>query len=95
MNKQEFLLALRGALSDLPEADIKASLDYYAEIIDDQMEEGITETTFLIHGMTTEKQIQGFMHRLIGKTQKLARRVTLEGNYFKNAALVTVHAEHR
>ena len=43
MNKQEFLLALRGALADLPEADIKASLDYYAEIIDDQMEEGISE----------------------------------------------------
>ena len=44
MNKQEFLLALRGALLDLPEADIKASLDYYAEIIDDQMEEGVAET---------------------------------------------------
>ncbi len=43
MNKQEFLLALRGALADLSEADIKASLDYYAEIIDDQMEEGIAE----------------------------------------------------
>ena len=43
MNKQEFLLALRGGLSDLSEADIKASLDYYAEIIDDQMEEGIPE----------------------------------------------------
>ena len=43
MNKQEFLLALRGALSDLPEADIKASLDYYAEIIDDRMEEGDSE----------------------------------------------------
>ena len=43
MNKQEFLLALRGALNALPEADIRASLDYYAEIIDDRMEEGISE----------------------------------------------------
>jgi uncharacterized membrane protein len=43
MNKQEFLLALRGALAGLSEADIRASLDYYTEIIDDQMEEGITE----------------------------------------------------
>ena len=41
MNKQEFLLALRGALAGLSEADIRASLDYYTEIIDDQMEEGI------------------------------------------------------
>ena len=44
MNKQEFLLALRGALSALPEADIRASVDYYTEIIDDRMEEGIPET---------------------------------------------------
>ena len=43
MNKQEFLLALRGALAGLSEADIRSSLDYYAEIIDDQMEEGISE----------------------------------------------------
>lgn len=43
MNKQEFLWALRGALSDLPEADVRASLEYYAEMIDDRMEEGITE----------------------------------------------------
>lgn len=43
MNKQEFLLALRGALAGLSEADIRSSLDYYAEIIDDQMEEGIDE----------------------------------------------------
>ena len=44
MSKQEFLLALRGALADLPEADLRASLDYYAEIIDDRMEEGMDET---------------------------------------------------
>jgi uncharacterized membrane protein len=43
MNKQEFLLALRGALAGLSEADIRVSLDYYTEIIDDQMEGGITE----------------------------------------------------
>lgn len=47
MNKQEFLLALRGALHsavrNLPEEDLQASLDYYAEIIDDRMEEGDTE----------------------------------------------------
>ena len=48
MNKQEFLLALRGALSALPEADIRASVDYYAEIIDDRMEEGIPETEAVV-----------------------------------------------
>ena len=43
MNKQEFLAALRGYLNDLPAEDIRRSLDFYAEMIDDHMEEGMTE----------------------------------------------------
>lgn len=43
MNKDAFLSALRGRLSGLPEEDIKMSLDYYNEIIDDRMEEGLSE----------------------------------------------------
>lgn len=43
MNKDAFLSALRGRLSGLPEEDIKMSLDYYNEIIDDRMEEGLGE----------------------------------------------------
>ena len=43
MNKQDFLAALRGFLNDLPAEDIRRSLDFYAEMIDDHMEEGMTE----------------------------------------------------
>lgn len=43
MNKETFLSALRGRLSSLPEEDIKKSLDYYNEIIDDHIEEGLSE----------------------------------------------------
>lgn len=43
MNKQDFLAALRGLLNDLPAEDIRRSLDFYAEMIDDHMEEGMTE----------------------------------------------------
>jgi uncharacterized membrane protein len=43
MNKQEFLAALRGYLNDLPAEDIRRSLDFYAEMIDDHMEEGMAE----------------------------------------------------
>lgn len=43
MNKQEFLSALRSRLRGLPEADIVRSLDFYAEMIDDRMEDGLTE----------------------------------------------------
>ena len=43
MNKQDFLAALRGLLNDLPAEDIRRSLDFYAEMIDDHMEDGMTE----------------------------------------------------
>ncbi len=43
MNKEQFLSALRGGLAGLPEEDIQSSLDYYAEMIDDRMEDGKTE----------------------------------------------------
>lgn len=43
MNKKEFLAALRAGLAGLPEADIQHWLDFYSEIIDDRMEEGMSE----------------------------------------------------
>ena len=43
MNKQEFLVALRNYLNDLSAEDIRRSLDFYAEMIDDYMEDGMTE----------------------------------------------------
>ena len=43
MNKNEFLSALRAALSGLPEADVKERISFYSESIDDRIEEGRTE----------------------------------------------------
>lgn len=43
MSKQEFLDQLRKGLSGLPQEDIEEHLTFYSEMIDDQMEEGITE----------------------------------------------------
>ena len=43
MKKQEFLDALKKELWALPEADQQNSLEYYAEMIDDRMEEGLSE----------------------------------------------------
>ena len=43
MVKLEFLMALEKALAQLPEEDRKASIEYYSEIIDDRMEEGMPE----------------------------------------------------
>lgn len=43
MRKQEFLDKLKGNLWSMPEADKQRSADYYAEMIDDRMEDGLTE----------------------------------------------------
>ena len=43
MNKQEFLTALRQSLSGLPLDDVEERLNFYSEMIDDQVEEGKSE----------------------------------------------------
>ena len=43
MRKQEFLDALRSKLSGLPEAEIEERLNFYSEMIDDRMEDGLSE----------------------------------------------------
>ncbi len=44
MTKQEFLAELRKGLSVLPQGDIEERLNFYSEMIDDRMEEGLSET---------------------------------------------------
>ncbi len=43
MNKTEFTDALRRALSGLPKDDIEQRVEFYSEMIDDRMEEGLSE----------------------------------------------------
>ncbi len=43
MNKQEFEMHLRANLIGLSEEDINRSVDYYTEMIDDRMEDGMSE----------------------------------------------------
>lgn len=43
MNKQEFLAELRKGLSGLPHEDIEERLSFYGEMIDDRIEEGLSE----------------------------------------------------
>lgn len=43
MSKQEFLEQLRKGLSGLPQTDIEEHLNFYAEIIEDRIEEGLSE----------------------------------------------------
>lgn len=43
MNKQEFLAQLEKGLSGLPQRDLEERLAFYSEMIDDRMEEGLSE----------------------------------------------------
>lgn len=43
MNKNEFLFELRKGLSALPENDVEERLFFYSEMIDDYIEEGLSE----------------------------------------------------
>ena len=43
MNKQEFITQLRAKLSGLPKQDVEERLAFYGEMIDDRMEEGLSE----------------------------------------------------
>lgn len=43
MNKLEFINALRQKLSGLPQREVEERLGFYAEMIDDRMEEGLPE----------------------------------------------------
>ena len=43
MKKREFLDRLKASLWAMPEADKERSADYYAEMIDDRMEDGLSE----------------------------------------------------
>lgn len=43
MNKHAFLAELRKGLAGLPQGDIEERLSFYSEMIDDRMEEGLSE----------------------------------------------------
>lgn len=44
MNKQDFLTQLRKELSCLPQEDVEERLTFYGEMIDDRVEEGLSES---------------------------------------------------
>jgi len=58
MKKNEFLAELRERLAGLSEADMKQSLDYYAEMIDDRMEDGLSEEE-AVNAVGTPGEIAG------------------------------------
>lgn len=69
MTKNEFLAELRSKLSGVPEKDAEDRLGFYSEIIDDRMEEGISE----------EEAVRG-----IGSIDEIAAGITAEISQARN-----------
>lgn len=61
MTKSEFLAALRQGLSALPEGDIEKSIEYYGEMIDDRMEEGLDEQEAVEAVGSVEELLEGVL----------------------------------
>jgi uncharacterized membrane protein len=48
MKKQEFLSVLRWRLRELPPADVSRTVEYYSEMIDDHIENGMSEASAVV-----------------------------------------------
>lgn len=55
MGKQEFLDRLKKGLSGLPKKELAERLSFYSEMIDDRMEEGLSETEAVVAVGTVEQ----------------------------------------
>ena len=63
MNKQEFLLSLEKEIRGIPSEDVQKSLDFYSEMIDDRVEDGISEEDAVLQ---------------IGDVQEIAKEILLD-----------------
>ena len=58
MLKEEFLAQLRGGLAGLPQEDLEERLAFYSELLDDRMEEGLSEEEAVAAAGPVEQIVQ-------------------------------------
>ncbi|MBO5842126.1 MAG: DUF1700 domain-containing protein, partial [Clostridia bacterium] len=61
MTKQEFLDRLQAGLSCLTESDAQERLNFYSEMIDDRMEEGLSEEQAVAHIGDVQTMIENIL----------------------------------
>ena len=71
MRKKAFIEALQVALKDLPEGEIQQSIAYFKEMIDDRIEEGMTEE----EAVSDMGNIDKIAKRLLAEHQSLVEKV--------------------
>lgn len=64
MSKQEFLLQLRKGLSGLPDADIEERINFYGEMIDDRIEDGLLEEDAVLAVGSVEEIVKTIMEEI-------------------------------
>lgn len=77
MNKQEFISELQSRLSALPSDEIDGRLSFYSEMIDDRIEEGLTEEEAVADIGSVDKVVSQIIEEIpLGKMvkEKIKRR---------------------
>lgn len=82
MNKQEFLSGLKAKLIGLPQDDIDERLSFYSEMIDDRVEEGLTEEQAIcelgtIESIATQIMSEIPLTKLVREKVKPSRKLSV------------------
>ena len=90
MSKQEFLGALYNGLSGLPKEDIENSVQFYSEMIDDRMDEGMTENEAvedigsvneIIQQILSESSLPKLVKRTVSTSDFVTHTYTVEDDF--------------
>ena len=76
MNKQEFLFKLQNGLSGLPKKDVDQQLCFYTEMIDDRIEEGLSEEEAVAQIGEVEEIVAAILSEIPQKAIRVAEPVT-------------------
>ena len=80
MNKKEFLARGRKGLSGLPQDELEERLAFYSEMIDDRMEEGLSETEAIMQIIATDETVAHlFSDETFEKAEKASETKTGKG----------------
>ena len=71
MNRKEYVSKLKRRLSKLPNADVKKYVDFFNEIIDDRIEEGLSEEEALAQSGTPQEFAEQILAECGVKTRKM------------------------
>ena len=65
MNKQEYLSAIRVRIPKMPTEDMERFIAYYSEMIDDRMEDGMTEEEAVATMDTPDEAVDQILEEIL------------------------------